>query len=151
MLTTSIVADATDSFSSFFPNSTQETDNLDSLLSREKKHKGNAQGSELNARNFWRGNLFEQKLLQAKIENAVQRAELRNINREHEKALSILISTLRASSKVFDNYLEVFINESACGTVQVLIALSGYGESFVPFYRTSHVPSHRDTANALER
>jgi hypothetical protein len=108
LLTTSIVADALRSYDTFLPDAkASQQQQQDYLAQAVEKERPNAQARELNSLGFWKGNLLEQKLLQAQIENAIQRAQLQNAAGEPDKALKILVASLRDSSSVFENYLEV--------------------------------------------
>lgn len=107
LLTTSIVADALRSYDTFLPDAkASQQQQQDYLAQAVEKERPNAQARELNSLGFWKGNLLEQKLLQAQIENAIQRAQLQNAAGEPDKALKILVASLRDSSSVFENYLE---------------------------------------------
>ncbi|ELR16591.1 tetratricopeptide repeat domain containing protein [Acanthamoeba castellanii str. Neff] len=79
LLTTSIVADALRSYDTFLPDAkASQQQQQDYLAQAVEKERPNAQARELNSLGFWKGNLLEQKLLQAQIENAIQRAQLQN-------------------------------------------------------------------------
>ncbi len=113
LLTTSIVADALRSYDTFLPDAKASQQKQDYLEQAVEKERPNPQARELNSLGFWKGNLLEQKLLQAQIENAIQRAQLQNAAGEPDKALKILVASLRDSSSVFENYLEVMPHTTA--------------------------------------
>jgi hypothetical protein len=118
LLSTSIIDDAIRSYTTFLPDAaspslSQESNFLEQAINahEKEKEKVNPEAKELNSLGFWRGNLLEQKLLQAKIENAIQRAQLQTAAGQPDQALKILVASLRDSSAVFENYLEVRLRD----------------------------------------
>jgi len=62
--------------------------------------------AEIDSLRSWKANLFEQKLLCAKVENSIQRAEARLAAEEVEEAINILVNSLHDTTAVLSDYLE---------------------------------------------
>jgi hypothetical protein len=160
LLSTSIIDDAIRSYTTFLPDATspslsQESNFLEQAINahEKEKEKVNPEAKELNSLGFWRGNLLEQKLLQAKIENAIQRAQLQTAAGQPDQALKILVASLRDSSAVFENYLEVRLRDGTtrhrrnamCGLI-CGVGILGPLEFVVSSCRTSDLPHRRGEA-----